>query len=68
VRVFRRGVGALLLTDAKDLTDALLGGLGERGIVFMRRDGSENASGLKSYGRFLRRFYVWLMGDPFSVF
>jgi hypothetical protein len=30
----------------------------ERGIVFMRGNGSENASRLKSYGRFLKRYYV----------
>jgi hypothetical protein len=41
-------------------------GLRERGIVCMRGNDSENASRLKSYGRFLKRFYVWLMNGDFT--
>jgi hypothetical protein len=37
----------------------------ERGIVFMRANGSKNASRVKSYGRILNRVYVWLMDADF---
>jgi hypothetical protein len=73
----RGGGGAVIRTDAKDLTDALLLLLsmtrGRRATLplrviavvlsvaffFMRGNGSKNASRLKSYGRFLSRFFVW---------
>jgi hypothetical protein len=51
------GVGAVLLTDARDLADALL--------VCMRGNESKNASRLKSYGRFLDGLYVLLMDVDF---
>ena len=54
-----------LLTDgqreAGDFAVASHRGPRERGIVFMRGNDNKNGSRLKSYGRFLNRFYVWLM-------